>query len=209
MAKSMGLHALGCRDQTLQHTKPNHRYKLGENAFQDIKAGCGWILLHAHLTRRSSSFLPSAESGAEGGRSGASCSATLGCPCPCLRNSLLFWLGRHADSIPWSPCPLISLAKAVHCIWSDCNFWIVVAWANQTQFPAIQSPALLPNESYFPAKLHLSNHSQFCCRAAKKKRSERFKKKKNLLLPYSKASLLILLKLSKQGKKSLWGRCWL
>ena len=41
---------MGCRHQNgVQHTKSNHRNKLGENAFQDLKAGCGWFLLHAHL----------------------------------------------------------------------------------------------------------------------------------------------------------------
>lgn len=177
----MVLCAAGCGDQTLQHAKPNRRYKLGENAFRDLKAGCGRLSLHAHLqpslNRRSPlHLLQTAVLRVEGEEHPplppwgllAHPSGTLSCSGSSGARSL----------IPWSPCPLISLAKALRCIWSDCNFSIVVAWANQTQFPAIQSPALLPNEGYFPAKLHLSNHSQFSCRAAKEKRSERFKKKK-------------------------------
>lgn len=41
MAISVVLQALRCRDQTPQHAEPNHRYKLGENAFRGLKAGCG------------------------------------------------------------------------------------------------------------------------------------------------------------------------
>lgn len=180
MEISMVLHALRYRDQTVQHQKSNPRYKLGKNAFEDLKASCGWLLLHAHLqlsfTQRSPScLLQTVMLRVEGVED----------PTPPHWGLLGHPSGAHFCSgaadmqslIPWSPCPLISLAKALHCIWSDCNFWILVAWAIQTQFPAIQSPALLPNEGYFPAKLHLSNHSQFSCRAAKRKRLERFKKK--------------------------------
>lgn len=129
MEISMVLHSSGCRDQTVQHQKSNPRYKLGKNAFEDLKAGCGWLLLHAHLQlsfTQKEPFLPPADSGAEGRRSGGPHSTTL----------LVSWgllghpSGTHFCSgaadmqslIPWSPYPLISLAKALHCIWSDCNF---------------------------------------------------------------------------------------
>lgn len=92
VAISMVLHASGCRDQMLQHAKSNHRYKAGENAFGDLKAGCAWLLLPSPLPKYP--FPPSADSGAEG-RSRASRSATLGSPCPSVPQKCTCFLARQ------------------------------------------------------------------------------------------------------------------
>lgn len=214
MAANRVLHVLGCRDQIVQHAKPNQKVQAWGKCFSGLD-GRQWVALALYPSlaephpEEPFCLLQRAMQSVDG------VSIPL---CPLLAHLPCFWSGSAdvPSFIPWSPCLLMSLAKALHCIWSDCNSWILVAWANQTQFPAIQSPALLPNEGYFPAKLHLSNHSQFSCRKLPRKKGQKdffiiffIFKKDFLLFPVFKRSSPNSSKTFKTREKSLQGRCWL
>lgn len=119
MAANRVLHVLGCRDQTVQHAKPNQKVQAWGKCFSGLD-GRRWVALASYPSlaephlEEPFCLLQRAVQSVDG------VSIPL---CPHLAHLPCFWSGSAdvPSFIPWSPCLLMSLAKALHCIWSDCN----------------------------------------------------------------------------------------